>query len=134
MLGVELKRDLLPAISGPNSLVLRFAVGYNQGVDYWQAPERVGRIEAALRKVTGRAWTVKVEAPLVERPAAAGQASGSEAARPRRSPKEEAEKVPLVKRALEVFGAAISRVDDAFGTAVPAEREGPAGTPQEEPQ
>jgi DNA polymerase-3 subunit gamma/tau len=130
MLGAELKRAHLPAIFGPNTLVLRFPIEYNQSRDYCQHPERIGRIEVALRKMTGRAWTVRIEAG----PAGteqAGSNGGTEAARSRRSPKEEAEKVPLVKRALDVLGGTISRVDEAFGTAAPADQEKPPGTAEE---
>ena len=132
MLGAELNRAGLPAIFGPNTLVLRFPLGYNQARDYCQSPERLGRVEAALGKVTGRTWTVRIESD--QKPAATGEAvAGSgEAARRGRSAKEEAEKVPLVKRAVEVLGAAISRVDEGFGTAVPGDREDPADTPHEE--
>jgi hypothetical protein len=44
--------------------------------------------------------------------------SAAKASRPRRNPKEEAEKLPLVKRAVEVLGATIQRVDDNFGSPV----------------
>jgi DNA polymerase-3 subunit gamma/tau len=131
MLGASLNRAGLPAISGPNTLVLRFAGTYNQAREYCQQPEQVASVETALRKVTGRAWTIRIEADPSAPSAEAGSNGGSEASRPRRPPKEEAEKVPLVKRALDVLGAGITRIDDGFGTAPPP-REGPAGGGHEE--
>jgi hypothetical protein len=43
----------------------------------------------------------------------------------RRNPREDAEKEPLVKRALDVLGAQIVRVDDGFGEkrAIPEQAE-----------
>jgi hypothetical protein len=92
-------------------------------------------VEEALKKVTGRPWVLRVEA-LPNRPTstdsqagvpgsptlptngptpAAGVPPGETPARVRRNPKEDAEKAPLVKRALEVLGAQIVRVDEGFG-------------------
>jgi DNA polymerase-3 subunit gamma/tau len=133
VLGVELNRAGLPAIFGPNTLVLRFPAGYNQARDYCQSQERLGRVEAALRKVTGRTWTVRVELEQGPSPgAASASSSGGEVASPRRSPREDAEKVPLVKRAVDVLGATVTRVDDGFGTAAPDETESRGDAPHEE--
>jgi DNA polymerase-3 subunit gamma/tau len=128
MLGAELNRAGLPAIFGPNSLVLRFPSGYNQARDYCQHPERLARIEAAVRKVTGRGWTVKIESAPSQHQAGGngnGAAGNIEAARPRRSLREEVEQVPLVKRALDVLGANLVRADEGFGTVVPGDTENP---------
>jgi DNA polymerase-3 subunit gamma/tau len=130
MLGAELKQAHLPAISGPNTLVLRFPISYTQARDASQTPERIARIETALRKVTGKAWTVRIESASPATPEAGG--NSVEAARARRSPKEEAEKVALVKRAVEVFGAAVLRVDEGFGTAVPDGTKGSGDSSTEE--
>ena len=43
-------------------------------------------------------------------------------AKPKVAPKEEAEKVPLVKRSLDILGATIQRVDDGFAQDSSAER------------
>ena len=116
------------AISGPNTLVLRFSATYNHSREHCQGPARVAQVEAALRNLTGRAWTFRVEAssapaagPLTTLGAPAEEAP----ARPRHNPREEAEKLPLIQRAREVLGATVQRVDDGFGEAP----EAPAGRP-----
>jgi DNA polymerase-3 subunit gamma/tau len=122
MHGAELKSGGLPAIIGPNTLALRFGPAYNVSRDYCQTPERIARVEAALRKLTGQSWALRVEEDRTQ-PAPAKPATNSppEANRPKRSPKEEVEKIALVKRALDVFGATITRVDERFGEAAPDE-------------
>jgi DNA polymerase III subunit gamma/tau len=115
MMGNFLDKAGLPAITGPNSLVLRFSADYNQAREYCQEPARLAKIEEAVRKGTGHPWILRVEgvaasatapAPVVETPAA-----------PRRNHRAEAEKEPLVKRALDALGAQIVRVEDGFGEA-----------------
>jgi hypothetical protein len=122
----ELEKAGIPAITGPNTLVLQFPATYNEARELCQEPDRLGRVEEALRKTTGRPWTLRVES--IAAPAApAATAPGAEAAAPthppRRNPREDAEKVPLVRRALEVLGASVHRVDEGFGAA-------PAAPPQ----
>jgi hypothetical protein len=97
----------------------------------------VTRIEEALKKVTGRAWTLRIE--VIPTAAVVGDApsvSTLEAPlslRPaRRHPKEEAEKEPLVQRALEVLGAQILRADEGFGTKPPDTKLPGAATPDNE--
>jgi DNA polymerase-3 subunit gamma/tau len=138
LLGRSLEKAGIPAILGPNTLVLRFPVEYNQEQELCKDPTRVGRVEEALKKATGRPWVLRVEAlpNSVASPDSRARASGSQtlpgngssgvsetsgAAPPRvrRNPKEDAEKAPLIKRALEVFGAQIVRVDDGFGAPPP---------------
>jgi DNA polymerase-3 subunit gamma/tau len=132
--GVLLASDLrlagLPAIFGPNALALRFPAEYNQAKEHCQEPARVTRIEDALRKILGRPCTVRIEG-VIRSPGSAPVAPGtgqrpvphldgnSAAApvgsAPRRNPREEAEKEPLVKRAVDVLGAQVVRVDGGFG-------------------
>ena len=117
-----LERAGLPAIVGPNNLVLRFPADYNQAREYCQEPTRLARIEEAVRKISGRPWTVRVEGgpgstatPVAKEPAPAPPP------RPRRNHRAEAEKEPVVKRALDALGAQVLRVDEGF-------REVPAGS------
>jgi DNA polymerase-3 subunit gamma/tau len=118
MLGAELSKAGTPAISGPNTLVFRFPAGYNQAREYCQQPERLARVVDALLRVTGQAWKVHIEADAGGT-APAGSiepTNGSQPiARTRRPAREEAEKVPLVKRAVDILGATVQRVDDGFG-------------------
>ena len=112
----DLEKAGIPATLGPNNLVLRFPVDYNKARDHCQEPARVAKVEEALRKITGRSWTVRVETggaspvkapPPVEAPPPVA----------RRNHRAEAEKEPLVKRALDALSAQIVRVDPDFGEA-----------------
>ena len=57
----ELERAGLPAILGPNNLVLQFSPEYNPQCTYCSDPARVQRVQEALKRVTGEDWTVRVE-------------------------------------------------------------------------
>jgi len=119
MLGNFLEKAGLPAITGPNSLVLRFSVDYNQAREYCQEPARLAKIEEAVRKCTGRPWIVRVESGVSSAPATtpAPAVETAPGPPPRRNHRAEAEKEPLVKRAVEALGAQIVRVEDGFGEA-----------------
>jgi DNA polymerase-3 subunit gamma/tau len=131
MLASDLSLANCVAISGPNTLVIQFPVQYNKAQEHCQAPNSVSRVEAALRKLTGRNWSVRVEtAPVPAGGVPASAPETAEPARPRRNSREEAEKEPLIKRALEVLGAQFVRVDENFGA--PVEGGKPSAAPPEE--
>jgi DNA polymerase-3 subunit gamma/tau len=111
------------AISGPNSLVLRFPSRYNRQSEQSQEPARLARIEEALRKITGRAWSVRVESLsniAAAPPAAAAEENSQSRYRRQRT---EAMQAPLVKRAFEVLGAQFVHVDEGFSAAPAASAE-----------
>jgi DNA polymerase-3 subunit gamma/tau len=116
LLASDLEKGGIPAIIGPNSLVLRFPADYNQSREYCQEPSRLARIEEALRKATGRPWTVRVEAATGTPSPPLTVAAPTPLAQ-RRNARAEAEKEPLVQRAVEVLGAQIVRVDEGFAAA-----------------
>lgn len=129
MLAAELEKVPAPAIAGPNTLVLSVPAVYNQAVELLQEAERLRRVEDALQRATGRPLALRVEsvaspeaeatAPVQSAPDDAGNA-----VRPcRRNPREDIEKVPLIRRAMEALGASIQRVDEGFG-AQPAPAQG----------
>jgi DNA polymerase-3 subunit gamma/tau len=134
LLARELEKANLPAIFGPNTLVIRFPSIYNHAVEHCQAPSSVTRLEDALRKVTGRTWNLRFETTPTPTPNAPlplpGEAEAVRVARPRRDFREEAEKQPLVRRAKEALGGQVIRADEGFGelAAPPA----PAGPTEEE--
>jgi hypothetical protein len=131
MLGSDLRKASEVAIIGPNTLAIRFHPRYTQQREFCGNPERISRIEETLKKWCGRAWIVRVEELAGSVPAPEGSANGSvppgdAQARARRSAKEDVlERVPLIRRAVDVFGAAIQRVDDGFGTQTPGFSEQP---------
>jgi hypothetical protein len=126
MMRNELEKAGLPAIFGPNTLVLRFPGEYNAQREHCQDPKRVERIEAILRSLTGQAVNLRIESgsagDRVTQPVSASEETDSSQSRQRRQ-RDEALREPLVKRAIEVLGAQIVRVDEGFGTAPAASGE-----------
>ncbi len=116
MMASFLEKAGLPAIVGPNNLVLRFPSDYNQAREYCQEPTRLAKIEEAVRKGTGHSWILRVEA-AAPAPTMAPAPAVETPASPRRNHRAEAEKEPLIKRALDALGAQIVRVEDGFGEA-----------------
>jgi DNA polymerase-3 subunit gamma/tau len=125
MLARELSRITLPAISGPNTLVLQFPLEYNTSREYIEQPASVARIETLLQDLTGVKCHLRVEAiargTAGEKPE---QGEGKVAQSPYRRRQAEALKEPLVRKAVERMGAQILEIDDGFG----ALSEAPSGT------
>jgi DNA polymerase-3 subunit gamma/tau len=130
ILARELERAGLPAISGPNGLVLQFSSEYNRQQAYCSDPSRIQRIQDALRRVTGREWNVRVEAAaasngiparLSPEPTPVPLSAGAEVLQQ-----------PLVQAAVNALGAKLLQVDEGFGAvanvaadeAVPDETDG----------
>src|SRR5262249_8958198 len=132
LLSSEFPKARFPPIPGPNHLVIPFPSRYNQGREYCQAPASVARIEELLRKITGQACQLRIEAVRVaEAPASAADA----AQLPSRYRRHRAEAVqaPLLQRAIDVLGAQIIQVDEGFGAAPSATGERPGSADGEEP-
>jgi DNA polymerase-3 subunit gamma/tau len=132
LLSSELQKAEFPAISGPNTLVIRFPARYNQGREHGPASGNVTRIEELLRKITGQACQVRIEALS----AAEAPASPPDAAQlPSRYRRQRAEAVqaPLLQRAIDVLGAQIIQVDEGFGAAPSPPGERPDRAEGEEP-
>jgi DNA polymerase-3 subunit gamma/tau len=119
MLGSRLQRAAFLAISGPNSLVIRFNAAYNSEREYCSDATRVARMEEALRKITGQACQFRVEnaggRALANSPETADEPEQS-VSRYRRQ-RAEAASEPLLKRAIEALGAQIVQLDEGFGAA-----------------
>jgi DNA polymerase-3 subunit gamma/tau len=121
ILSIELRKANYLAISGPNTLVIRFPDGYTDARQHCQEPQRLQRIEGLLRKLTGQPVQLRIETTG----GAASQAASETAAQPRadttsplprnRRQRAEAEQEPLVRRALDGLAAQIVRIDDGFG-------------------
>jgi len=106
------------AISGPNTLVIRFPARYNLHRDHCQEPTCVARTEEALKKLTGKAWSLRVESGSRDAVVAPAQAADAENSQSRyRRQRTEALQEPLVKRAIERLGAQIVQADEGFGSA-----------------
>jgi DNA polymerase-3 subunit gamma/tau len=123
-----------PAISGPNTLVLRFPTGYNHEREYCSEPTRVARVEEVVRAVTEGPWVLRVETAVTgaatPQPPAAEESGDSPSSYRRQ--RADAAQEPLVKRAMEVLGAQIVRVDEGFGAAPAEPRDRPEVSDGEE--
>jgi len=121
----------LPAISGPNTLVIRFPPAYTVSRDRCQDPEKIARIEQLLQQVVGRKCTVRVELGGVPSDSVAAAADAEVPANSQTrlpSPRDEAAEPPVVQWAKDLLGAKLLKVDPGFGAVAPpsVERADPA--------
>lgn len=120
ILARQVEKAGIPAIIGPNTLALQFPSEYNYERDHCQRPETTGKIADVLRKLTGRAWNLRIDSaggPAAPRVAVPTEPAEMAAVRPRSS-RAEVEKEPLVKKALELLSAQVLRVDEGFGASL----------------
>ena len=126
LLARQLERGANPAIFAPKTLVLRFPVEYNGAKEHCQAPSCVADVETALREITGQSWAIRIEGLAGETGAPPAEPDDSRdnrssavappaASGTRRNAREEAQKLPLIQRAIDVLGASLQRVDEGFG-------------------
>ncbi len=96
------------AISAPNRLVASFKASYTLQKESCEKPERKARIEQALQQVTGQRIQVEFE---VRREESVGPSR--QAPRPNlRQRMRDFEKNPLVKQAIDMFEAEITRIEE----------------------
>jgi hypothetical protein len=128
ILARELDRGGLPAISGPNHLVLQFPDEYNAQHEYCSDPGRLQRIQDTLKRVTGQDWAVRLETVRGSngRPRPLAVTAPTVAQAPA------ALDHPLIQRALEVLDAKLLQVEEGFGMAAPAPDEADGNMPDPE--
>jgi DNA polymerase-3 subunit gamma/tau len=118
-LQILLEKVGLPAISGPNHLVLRVAGDYNDPREF--SPDLEKKVEKHLRDLSDQPWTFRLDAlqaAATGQPTPASENPDQSPSRARRHEFEALkEKEPLIKRALELLEAQVVRVDDGFGAA-----------------
>jgi DNA polymerase-3 subunit gamma/tau len=136
-LGAALGKANSPAISGPNSLVVRFPASYNRECERCQDATQVKFLEQLFRQLTGQSWNLRFETAASvggpsPPPAPGTEGSETSLARSRRQ-REEALRAPLLKRAVDVLGAQVVDMDDGFGTAPPSGLRREQGNDTEEP-
>ncbi len=125
MLANDLKKVSSLAISGPNTLVIRFPTGYNRSEYHHLDSTRIARMEAALSKTTGQPCSLRLEAeagdPVATIPG--GPRTPDPEAGLSRGKRQRAEAVqqPLVARAMDLLGAQIIQMDPDFAAAIPAD-------------
>ena len=112
VLGNNLKRAILPAISGPNSLAIRFPKRYNHEYDYCAGnPANVDRVQNVVRKTTGQPITVRFELTALDSPALVEPPPTAASAGGRRKG---IMNLPLFRHAADNLGAQLTRADDDF--------------------
>ncbi len=127
--GFAIENDLRKAevaIFGPNALVLRFQAGYNHSLD----SGKQGRLEAAVRQVFGPGVAIRLESGAALRGLATADAGApgpvpeANVSRAKRA-RNEVVQLPLVKKAMDLFGAQIVHLDEEFASASgPADQAG----------
>lgn len=129
MLASHLKFASLPAISGPNTLVICFQSAYNQAYEVCDREENIRRIEETLERECGQG--IKVVCELVTGPASASpqDSNGPPQSAQTGDRKKQLMGLPLFRKAGEVLGAQIWHVDDDFNPIAPAR---PAAAPDPE--
>ncbi|HZZ79873.1 MAG TPA: DNA polymerase III subunit gamma/tau, partial [Gemmataceae bacterium] len=127
----ELRRGDIPAISGPNTLVMPVSRRYNAPGSIFADNARLAKVQELLSRIAGASWTLRVEwvedAPESTSPrtSPAAQAMGQQ-----RIQRAEMMQIPFVKRAADVLGAQIMRADEGFGSVA---RNGDSETADETP-
>jgi DNA polymerase-3 subunit gamma/tau len=100
------------AISAPNTLVVHLKPGYTFAKAICQRPDQLAQFQRALADLTGKAMGIQFavdEAPAATPPPAAVRAATGHQSRM------EVAEHPLVRRAGELFGAQVVRVDEPAG-------------------
>jgi hypothetical protein len=104
----------LPAIFGPNSLALRFPAGYS-AYDYCADDRTTGLIQSALKRITGSDWSVRVD-----QASGTGNGSHQRVGQPAPDRRKDVLQLPLFRKAAEVLGVQLLKVDDGFSPATTA--------------
>lgn len=101
------------AISAPNCLVIGFPGHYTRERQVCEEPDHLARLEACLKKLTGRPVTVRFDVVQSD----PSQAKLEVKPVPRvQQQRRDAMQEPLVRRAMESLGATLIRVDEGFGS------------------
>jgi DNA polymerase-3 subunit gamma/tau len=104
----ELENAGLPAISGPNTLVLTFDPVYNRQCDYCSDPGRLERVCEALRRQTGSEWKIRIESGT-------NTGHGTVVAPIRKENPDNGLRQSLFQHVESVLNAKLVKIDDGFG-------------------
>jgi DNA polymerase-3 subunit gamma/tau len=129
MLASHLKFASLPAISGPNTLVIRFQSEYNQAYEVCDREENIRRIEETLERECGQPINVVCDLVTGPAPASPQTSNGPPRAAQTGDRKKQLMELPLFRKAGEALGAQIWHVDDDFNPIAPPR---PATSPDSE--
>ena len=119
MLSRELGKAINVAIFGPNTLVVRFPLGYNRQGEQYLDSSRLAKVEEILSKIVGQPCSLRMEIAEAE---AGNVEPGTQAAAPvpaaprARKAKAEIAQIPLVGKAIDTLSSQIVHMDEDFGT------------------
>lgn len=117
------------AIFGPNSLAIRFPVGYDSHRASCATEANTQRLQESLRKVTGQVIALKFELDgnAAAKPAARAVSALNTTLAPTER-KRVLTSLPLFKKAAEALGAQVWHVDDDFNPAAPPAQKAAQGS------
>jgi len=125
MLGGDLSKAILPAIVGPNQLVIQFSSEYNQQYSNCASANHLSRVQEAVRQLTGELWLVRVERLAGTERAVADKGTASPA-------DDKLSVDPLVYAVQSSFDARLLKMDEGFGKpATTPDNDEPDLTPNE---
>jgi DNA polymerase III subunit gamma/tau len=110
-----LEKAGLPAISGPNSLAIRFPSSYTQEQEYCGEPARIARLEAELFRVIGHRVHLRVEQDSNGPANAFAANQEGHPAPPARRRRAEGPLDPLTIKAMATLEAQILQREEGFG-------------------
>jgi len=102
------------AIRAPNHLVVSFPQEYTFSKSICDSPDQRGRFEKALAEVTGQ--PLKLEFETVDEGVGRVQAVSAARAKPVQQRRNEVAQHPMIRRAIELFGAFPERIDGPEGS------------------
>jgi DNA polymerase-3 subunit gamma/tau len=118
---ISMNKDLLKqhlqgvaqiAISGPNSLVLRFSSDYTFSKQYCERTEVRSRLQQNVQSITGADVRIELQLQVPEMEDAGGQSTGAAPAAASAAEPPADEQDPFVQQAADLFGAKIAKVED----------------------
>jgi len=118
ILAAGFRRSARQRILPPASLIVGFPAGGGKDRDHCMDSARTARLEDVLKKMTGRAITVRYE--LLSEDVAPAPEPEARPPRPAQQ-RQAALQEPLVKSAVEKLGAQLLKAEDGFGTGPTAE-------------
>ena len=114
----ELRKANLPAISGPNALVLLVARRYNVPGSVFQDAAKLAKVAEIVSRLVGQPCTIRLEwDDTAESTAGTAKSSAVSSVGQQRQQRSELMQLPFVKNVMNVLNAQIIRADEGFGTA-----------------
>jgi DNA polymerase-3 subunit gamma/tau len=123
ILSGNLSAGKMPAIIGPNTLVLSFPLGYTSHQDYCALPTSVENVQRELERITGEAWTFRVEATSSTQDISVSERIEIDESKAdmRRVSEKMVKEMPLIAAAIDRLGARLLKFDEGFASTTASE-------------